>query len=135
MSGLSRLQRDVLTWAWRETVALEASGDSTVRIWGVRWHPEPQTPAGRAVLSRALRRLEERRLVVRKNQATNGMDTTTGRRLRWRTTHVLLTEAGRDLAQRLITPEPHALTVADAAHATRSEPGRKEEDDQSNSNR
>jgi hypothetical protein len=99
---LSQLQKVILDAIWSETSRLETTleprGESgllaRVREWGVEWHPslwnDTWTPTDRAVLSRALRRLEQRGLVERKNERT-GKST--------RTTHVRLTERGREVAK------------------------------------
>ena len=103
---LSQLQKTILELVWAETyrleTALEARGQrgllARVQDWGVDWAPtrwaDPWTPADRAVISRALRRLEQRGLVERKNEVTN-----TPRR----TTNVRLTDRGREVAKRLTT--------------------------------
>jgi DNA-binding MarR family transcriptional regulator len=59
-------------------------------VWGVPWRStRSATPAVRAAVSRALKRLEQRGLVVRSNQVSGGP---------W-TTHVKLTEIGRTVAE------------------------------------
>jgi DNA-binding PadR family transcriptional regulator len=67
-----------------------------VQEWGVDWDPsrgqDSWTPTDRAVVSRALRRLEQRGLVERKNEQTDNPA---------RTTNVRLTARGREVANRL----------------------------------
>ena len=101
---LSQLQKVLLEVVWDETrrleTTLEARGEqgllARVRCWGVEWYPsrwlDGSTPADRAVVSRALRRLEQRGLVERKNQRTGKPG---------RTTNVRLTDRGREIAKRL----------------------------------
>jgi DNA-binding HxlR family transcriptional regulator len=99
---LSRLQKGILGIVWAETcrleAALEARGQrgllARVRSWGVDWSPSrgqaSWTPADRAVVSRALRRLEQGGLVERKNEQTGNPA---------RTTNVRLTARGREGAK------------------------------------
>ena len=106
---LSWLQQDILRFVCLETAWLEkafrAQGKhdhlAQLQAWGLEWHPHQWwhrhevpwiwTPTDRAVFSRALRRLEQRGLIERKNART-GMP--------GRTTHVRLTEQGRKIARR-----------------------------------
>ena len=101
---LSQLQKVLLEAVWDETcrleTTLEARGEqgllARVRYWGVEWYPsrwlDDSMPADRAVVSRALRRLEQRGLVERKNQRTGKSG---------RTTNVRLTNWGLEIAKRL----------------------------------
>jgi hypothetical protein len=103
-SRLSQFQKAILGIVWDETVRLEteltARGEhgllARVQFWGVEWYPsrwlDPWTPAGSAVVSRTLRRLEQRGLVERKNERS-GQST--------RTTNVRLTDRGREVTKRL----------------------------------
>jgi hypothetical protein len=103
---LSWLQKAILAAVWAGTSSLETDLEvrgqhdllARVQYWGVEWYPrqwlERWTPADRAVFSRALRRLEQRGLVERKNART--VESTC-------TTHVRLTERGREVAKRLTT--------------------------------
>jgi hypothetical protein len=99
---LSQLQKALLEVVWDETsrleTTLEARGEhgllARVRYWGVEWYPsrwaDRWTPADRAVVSRALRRLEQRGFVERKNERTGQPG---------RTTNVRLTDRGREVAK------------------------------------
>ena len=118
----SDYQRWILGMLLRETQAMEARGDRTVGVWGVAWRPKDWedwdgawSPALRATVSRAVRRLADRGLVERLNQVSGLRDgTVTGLNVRpdwladaddypsaFRTTHVKLTDAGRSVADRL----------------------------------
>lgn len=99
MSGLSVLQKEVLTFLYRETLVLDERGSNRARYWGVRWRPHAETPTAQAALSRAVRRLEQRGLLVRKNERTGG--NRNGRPIPWRTTHLQLTAEGKQTAERL----------------------------------
>jgi len=88
-------------------------------VWGMNWRPAKWqspvfdwTPSIRASVSRALRRLEMRSLVIRNNQRGPGSRTKRSRMSLEepspkRTDCLKLTEAGRELAERLtkIPPE------------------------------
>ncbi len=66
------------------------------RVWGVPWQPGKLGNAWNnndsASISRSLKRLEERGLLLRKNDITG----------RNRSTHVILTDKGREIGLRLI---------------------------------
>jgi hypothetical protein len=83
-AGLSQLQR----WILSQVLARD-DGDA----WGVPWRLDSPTRSESAANSTALRRLERRGLVERKNQ----------RGPKNRATHVRLTDSGRNLAQELET--------------------------------
>jgi DnaB-like helicase N terminal domain len=114
--GLSRLQKDILRDVWEETVrverVLETKGMTgllaRVQYWGIEWYPsrghDRWTPTDRAVVSRALRRLEQRGLVERKNECTGQPG---------RTTNVRLTERGREIAKQLTFSSRKMLAVAE----------------------
>jgi len=92
---LSETQRAILHWCLRRLVALALQGTGQMRrdllTRGVPWPvTHRSTPARRASLSRTLRRLEVRGLVVRSSVRGRG-----------RTTHIRLTPAGIALAKRL----------------------------------
>jgi hypothetical protein len=110
--GLSRLQRDILCAVWRAYQA-EAPHDRPLSDrdgmvlghWGIPWSGRHvkvtrrdqswtgrgQSARQRAADSRALRRLEYRGLIVRRNRIGDGRYTT----------HVRLTDEGKAVAQRL----------------------------------
>lgn len=98
---LSKVQRDLLLWAYdhRPTSAMNVA-------WGARlkW-PKGMPPARRASLSRALRRLERRGLVLRQNTTTGSPVTGAARKSpdepHTRTNCVALTAAGLELCERL----------------------------------
>lgn len=119
--GLSKQQQDILLDLLRETNRqIHRSGKPSA--WGVWWYnripqwlrqgygPKSQTAAYRASLSRALKRLEERGLVVRQNCIHGFPGHPEGRAGRVskvdpapkRTTNVVLTAEGRAIAERLI---------------------------------
>ena len=98
--GLSRQQVAILCWLLARTKEIEAHGNgaakSDLKHWGVRWRPghgqDDWTPSDRAVFSRAVLRLAQRGLVLRRNQVSASPR---------RATHILLTPAGRAAAERL----------------------------------
>jgi hypothetical protein len=98
---LSKVQRDLLLWAYdhRPTSAVNV-------MFGARlkW-PTGLPPARRASLSRALRRLERRGLILRQNTTTGNPETGAARKSpdepHTRTNGVALTVAGLELCERL----------------------------------
>ena len=109
--GLSKLQGAILRSLWHVTTLVEAEveGAASSDHWGIPWHPRGNAPrwtaSNRAAVSRALRRLEQRGLLVRMNRTvTIGVsDSATGgppRMASRRTSEVRLTELGRAVAQR-----------------------------------
>jgi hypothetical protein len=107
--GLSYLQKDILVWLWRTTRHTEEHGNdfsrSEARIWGVRWSPgkgqSVWEPSDRVCFSRALRRLEQRGLALRKNDISGGQNPNGRPHAKPRTTRALLTDTGREVAERL----------------------------------
>jgi DNA-binding MarR family transcriptional regulator len=85
---LSEQQRRILVWLLK--------WDNSERYWGVKWKTGTTTRVRDASLSRALRRLEQRGYVKRQNQVS-GDDP----EYKHRTTHVKLTDAGRELIEGL----------------------------------
>jgi hypothetical protein len=87
-AGLSRLQRHILRLLHEWALQIRDSGDIRAQVildfWGVPWRPGAHhshwTASRRAAYSRALRRLEQRGLVLR---VSRGRTRTSGR-----TTHV-----------------------------------------------
>jgi hypothetical protein len=115
MDGLSHLQKNILRWLLNDERArkhlVQADGHAW---WGSPWQhrrADRSSPAIRAADSRALRRLEERGLVLRDNthQGVNGRDCIRDesdvRIAGSRTTHVRLTLVGWTLAGMLPVPE------------------------------
>jgi hypothetical protein len=93
------------------------SAGGQVGVWGIRIHqlPDGTSRSKSAALSRSLRRLEDRGLVERRNQATGDQYSKPGEvdpdhvRLQHRTTHVRLTGEGRALAERLTDGPTHSV--------------------------
>ena len=98
--GLSSLQREILM------MLMEAEEDGEAEeLWGVRLRLQYPTRAESAGLSRAVRRLEQRGLLQRRNQHTGDKYCDPeGKcaRPHPRHTHLLLTELGREVGRRLI---------------------------------
>lgn len=98
---LSKFQRDLLLWAYRNRPT-----DPANVLWGARlkW-PRGISPSKRASVSRALRRLEQRGLILRQNTTTGNPETGLARKSadepHSRTNCVALTPAGLELAGRL----------------------------------
>jgi hypothetical protein len=101
---LSPYQEGVLVWLLDHYRRIEATG-KTVDVWGIDIgrRPPGTSRSESAADSRALRRLEDRGLIERRNFASG--DRYGGRVDRkphqHRTTHITLTATGRDLAERL----------------------------------
>lgn len=99
-SKLSRQQRHILDVLWEQTTYIEGHGNefakAMLNYWGVRWYPakgfDDWKRSDSATISRALRRLEHRGLVERKNEISDRVG---------RTTRVKLTAAGIAIAKRL----------------------------------
>ena len=130
--GLSQLQREILCAIWQAYQQAEpndrklSDGQGTVlEHWGVqwsglhvkvkrrdqRWDGRGQSASERAADSRALRRLEHRGLVVRKNRVGAGHYTN----------HVCLTDDGKATAQRLtFRASSKTLTVTEGRQALES---------------
>ena len=105
--GLSDLQRDILVDTYDRIERFKGRDDVHHRVysdaWGLRWdfaRPLSDNANWRASVSRALRRLELRGLLKRRNDVSGGVDSE-GAAIPHRTTHVMLTAAGVELAQRL----------------------------------
>ena len=105
--GLSDLQRDILVDTYDRIERFKGRDDVHHRVysdaWGLRWvfaRPLSDNANRRASVSRALRRLELRGLLKRRNDVSGGVDSK-GAAIANRTTHVMLTAAGVELAQRL----------------------------------
>ena len=115
MEFLSQLQQDILRYLWQATQAAENPEADTT--WGVRWQPRQwlgDDAPQRSSLSRCIRRLEARGLVVRQAQdripqRDSGEDSFVALRYRGylpvftagRTTHLQLTARGRAVAAQL----------------------------------
>jgi hypothetical protein len=101
VKGLSRLQREILV----TLLAAELNGESD-EDWGTRWPWARSSRSQLAAVSRAARRLENRGLIKRRNRCTGDQYcSASGRkhvRPHPRTTHLLLADAGRAVAQRLL---------------------------------
>ena len=105
---LSEQQKDILAWIHSRTTEIQEAvepgsyAERQLEIWGVRWGVEADA-AGRASISRSLRRLERRGLVLRQNRT--GSPTGEVRRSKDEphntTTHVKLTEKGRKVVNKL----------------------------------
>jgi DNA-binding MarR family transcriptional regulator len=98
---LSQLQRKILLWIGevrQRTRLVDVPWTPSHGLYPMAEHPH-WTPADRAVVSRALRRLEQRGLLRRTNA---------------RTTHVRLTSRGGKVLKRLAaaTGEPQGLKTA-----------------------
>lgn len=117
---LSDFQRQILIALARAYNTIEREGNDFDRhqlgIWGVKWRPHGKgncvTTIDRASVSRTLRRLEERGLVRRRNQISGDRfepdRLPTGEKPlpppdNHRTTHVQLTDEGREEAENLLT--------------------------------
>ena len=120
--GLSELQKQILRSLRQSEIEASLSlsdyGKSLLRVWGVPWSAVKTRRSSRSQASahsRALYRLEQRKLVERRNQnsgdrycpeRSEGFDGTIVEREpipeHHRTTNVRLTDAGRNLADELI---------------------------------
>jgi hypothetical protein len=94
MPRLSPQQQDILVHIYRQ-----AALSSGAVFWGTEGDP-----VYRASISRSLRRLAARGLVQRVHHRAAGPGREPPEHVRFRTTHVSLTPAGRDLVQRLTAP-------------------------------
>ena len=98
---LSKGQRKVLLWLFAHSI-VESEGREG-RPADVRWKRSARTRAQSACVSRTLKRLEDRGLVERLNDATDAAETVERkRRGTHRTTHVRLSGQGRVVAARLL---------------------------------
>jgi len=98
---LSKGQRKVLLWIFAHSI-VESEGHEG-RSAAVRWKRSARTRAQSACVSRTLKRLEDRGLVERLNDATDAAETVERkRRGTHRTTHVRLSGQGRVVAARLL---------------------------------
>jgi len=117
-SGLSRLQKHILVTLLANYQAVERNGNGyalqDLSGWGIRCRTEG-TRAQQASISRALRRLEQRGLILRQNQASrspgNGGLRHTAEDPHDRRTHILLLPVGREIAERLTKKQSEMLTV------------------------
>ena len=105
-AGLSTLQVEILVRLWVFTVR----GNTCPWGFGVRFtdaFPEERTRSESASLSRALRRLEGRGLVRRRNRHTGDayMEDPWWRREQYRITHLALTPSGLTVAEGLATAQ------------------------------
>jgi hypothetical protein len=108
MEKLSRLQKNLLMSLYDDHCELERLRERGVPAfawcWGSRWRTTGESSV-RASLSRALKRLEDRGLVLRQNEMSGCPDTGTMRQSKTdrhnRTTAVQLLPVGVDLAKRL----------------------------------
>lgn len=111
-SKLSYLQRNILKWLLEATEYAEEHSrfSGALACWGVRWCPSKLfgdwTPTLAASISRAIQRLEARELVLRQNSHTGTPDSGRARTSAAdtppkRTTNLLLTDKGREVAKRL----------------------------------
>jgi uncharacterized protein YfaT (DUF1175 family) len=105
---LSAQQQHILRCVYAYEERVRAAGTDDQQAWLAAWgmplrqrHGPDWTRADSAILSRSLARLEERGLIIRRNAVSE----------RNRTTHILLTEAGREVAKR--------LTSGDGEHVSR----------------
>jgi len=115
VNRLSRSQVDFLVWllaayrqseAWIEEHPVDDDDRQQWRRHGLEWSgihlPRQEDGISRtdsSSLSRSLRRLEDRGLIVRRNQTSGPPDE--GFTVQHRTTHVAFTPAGRALAEEL----------------------------------
>lgn len=102
VAKLSQLQRDILKWLYARHVENGSPADGG----RIRWAVDGDAPA-RAAMSRALRRLEERDLLFRRN-FSSGMGEKHNYRMRLykldehnRTTHITLLPGGVEIGKRL----------------------------------
>lgn len=102
VAKLSQLQRDILKWLYARHVENGSPADGGC----IRWAVDGDAPA-RAAISRALRRLEERDLLLRRN-VSSGMGEKHNYRMRLykldehnRTTHITLLPGGVEIGKRL----------------------------------
>lgn len=113
MTRISADQAWLLTWvlgeckrgapAWRGGVYLPKAKTGITR-------------SRSAAISRALRRLEQRGLVVRMNGTSDAPGAPSSTAVQMRTTHVRLTDAGRELAEQCELA--HRLTEPDISELT-----------------
>lgn len=102
---LSKMQRDLLVWLYKEEQAILASEDKarikTLRQQGIPWlakrfyqetQNEPMAAERRGIVSRTLARLDHRGLIQR-------YDTTGGVKRKPKTSHVKLTDTARHAAE------------------------------------
>ncbi len=139
-SGLSSLQRGILvcvlewTAEYERRIAAIADNDRRAYVqreyeWtGVRWDTHPlgdasYSAADRVTLSKSLRRLEERSLIIRCNDISGANDGSPGIRMRAdqpppkRTLSVKLTDAGRLCAERLTMTQTVTVSHCDGKEA------------------
>src|SRR5258708_31644639 len=110
-AGLSDTQANILRYALRRYQWVETHGNESSRrqaaMWGIPWCPwrKDDRPNGsdRASVSRALRRLESRGLVQRRNdyRGDRWQESPDDNGVRFRTLQVKLTAEGRKVAERL----------------------------------
>ncbi len=121
MKQLSQLQREILSCVLANTKARELWEKEheeerknhpyqgalyCVGIWGVSWKNGSNSLSTTAAISRALRRLEDRELVLRQNKTSGSVGwpkarTTKDQPAPARCTSVLLTATGRTIAESL----------------------------------
>jgi hypothetical protein len=102
--NLSDLQIRILVWSYVMTAAVEQSL-GWLFIWGIKWEFSQDDIHGEysdQAVSRALRRLESRGLLVRSNHLRGQIRSSASDPPPTRTTAIKLTPVGRDVAQ-LIT--------------------------------
>lgn len=123
--GLSALQADILRYVLSNTQHIEENGSDNYRwevaYWGIHWRPfgdgHPNA-SERASMSRALRRLDARGLVQRRNSHSGDRHQERQDRERpavTRTICVKLTEEGRSVAERLTKETTEAVNRLEAA--------------------
>ena len=103
---LSRLQKSLLRWLIRRHNYIAEHGNpyeqNRLHYFGVKWRPQADTPSQRASVSRAIREMENRGLLLRQNVLCEGRARLTREDPHDRTTHVKLLPAG-DQAAKLLT--------------------------------
>jgi len=108
---LSDFQRDTLLWLLDEYDAGHAMGN-----WGVHWtrNDDSVSRSDSAVQSRALRSLERRGFILRRNSISGDPYYAEERRPLGRTTTVVLTPTGREVASILRDGQPDPLLTGNS---------------------
>lgn len=118
---LSTQQESILLWLYRRQVIGMHDASLWIRtsIWGVPISGNGHTRAEQASISRAVRRLEARGLVLRQNEA-NGPLRRTATDPHTRTTNILVTPAGVKLAYETVNKKQKAEMLTASAQRGRA---------------
>jgi hypothetical protein len=132
IAKLSRQQRTILVWLYRVYAELKAAGYARINTFGIPWRNPSANGFSRseqASISRALKRLEQRELVLRQNEVSGCP--TTGSCREWntephaRSTCVRLLPEGIRVAKRLTRESvDRMLTVLQTASLSESDGNR-----------